>query len=98
MAATTAARIGFSMTFPPVFKALGYGNKTMTQEIFRDDAYCTEVEATVIARDARGIVLDRTIFYPKGGGQAGDAGTIVRADGSTIAIVDTVKSPSPEIL
>jgi len=68
----------------------------MTQEIFRDDAYCTEAEATVESCDARGIVLDRTIFYPKGGGQAGDAGTITRTDGTTIAIVDTVKgAPSP---
>jgi len=71
----------------------------MTQEIFRDDAYCTQAEATVEAADARGIVLDRTIFYPKGGGQAGDAGTITRADGSSVAIADTVKGEAPgEIL
>ncbi len=67
----------------------------MTQEIFREEPYRTEAEATVQSCDAGGIVLDRTIFYPKGGGQAGDAGMIVRADGSTVAIADTVKAPSP---
>ena len=63
----------------------------MTQEIFREEPYRTEAEATVQSCDAGGIVLDRTIFYPKGGGQAGDAGVMVRADGSTLAIADTVK-------
>ena len=67
----------------------------MTQEIFREEPYRTEVEATVESCDAGGIVLDRTIFYPKGGGQAGDAGVIVRPVGSTITIIDTVKTPSP---
>jgi misacylated tRNA(Ala) deacylase len=67
----------------------------MTHEMFRDEPYRTEAEATVQSVDAGGIVLDRTIFYPKGGGQAGDAGTIVRADGSVITIADTIKSPSP---
>ena len=71
----------------------------MTQELFRDDPYRAEAEATVLLHDARGIVLDRTVFYPRGGGQAGDAGTLVRADGSTIAIADTVKGETPgEIL
>ena len=64
----------------------------MTQEMFRDNAYCTDAEAVVVSHDDRGIVLDRTIFYPKGGGQAGDAGTLVRADGTTVAIADTVKA------
>jgi misacylated tRNA(Ala) deacylase len=63
----------------------------MTEEMFRDEPYRAEAEATVVSHDARGIVLDRTVFYPRGGGQAGDAGTLVRADGSTIAIADTVK-------
>jgi len=67
----------------------------MTEELFREDAYCTEAPATVVGCDERGIVLDRTVFYPRGGGQAGDSGLLIRADGSTIAIVDTVKAPSP---
>ena len=63
----------------------------MTDELFRDDAYLTEVPARVVSCDARGIVLDRTVFYPRGGGQAGDCGALVREDGSAIAITDTVK-------
>ena len=67
----------------------------MTLELYRDDAYRTEVDATVVRCDAPGIVLDRTIFYPRGGGQAGDAGVLVRADGSAVAIADTVKGEAP---
>jgi misacylated tRNA(Ala) deacylase len=71
----------------------------MTYEIFREEPYAREAAATVVARDVRGIVLDRTIFYPRGGGQAGDAGAIVLANGASIAIADTVKGEAPgEIL
>jgi len=70
-----------------------------TEELFREDAYRTESPARVVACDARGIVLDRTVFYPRGGGQAGDSGALVRDDGSAIAITDTVKGEAPgEIL
>jgi len=70
-----------------------------TEELFREDAYRTESPARVVACDARGIVLDRTVFYPRGGGQAGDSGALVRGDGSAIAITDTVKGEAPgEIL
>jgi misacylated tRNA(Ala) deacylase len=67
----------------------------MTEELFRDDAYLAEAPARVVSCDARGIVLDRTVFYPRGGGQAGDAGNLVRADGSAIPIADTVKGEAP---
>ena len=63
----------------------------MTQELFRQDAYLAECSATVTAITPAGIVLDRTVFYPLGGGQAGDAGVLVLADGREIAIVDTRK-------
>ena len=67
----------------------------MTEDLFRDDAYLAEAPARVVSCDARGIVLDRTVFYPRGGGQAGDAGNLVRADGSAIPIADTVKGEAP---
>jgi len=67
----------------------------MTEEIFRDEPYRKDAEATIAALDARGIVLDRTIFYPRGGGQAGDAGVLRRNDGAGIAIADTVKGDVP---
>src|SRR5436190_7615828 len=64
----------------------------MTEELFREDAYRRETTASVVGCDERGVVLDRTIFYPRGGGQAGDSGVLVRADGSTALIVDTIKA------
>jgi len=63
----------------------------MTEEIFREDAYATSAQARVISSDARGIVLDRTVFYPRGGGQAGDSGALVRDDGTTVKVSDTIK-------
>ena len=61
----------------------------MTEELFRDDATRLECTAIVVALDESGIVLDRTVFYPLGGGQAGDGGTLTAADGTQLAIVDT---------
>ncbi|MGZ5104195.1 MAG: alanine--tRNA ligase-related protein, partial [Usitatibacter sp.] len=58
----------------------------MTEELFREEPYRTQAEAAVLAIDARGIVLDRTNFYPRGGGQAGDAGALAPPGGSVIAI------------
>ena len=65
-----------------------------TEELFRTDSYLRECAATIIAVDESGIVLDRTEFYPSGGGQPGDSGTLVLADGGAIAIADTVKGDS----
>ncbi len=71
----------------------------MTEEIFRDDAYQRSCSARVIAVDATGIRLDRTVFYPMGGGQPGDTGRLLRADGVAVAIADTRKGALPgEIL
>jgi misacylated tRNA(Ala) deacylase len=63
----------------------------MTETLFYQDAYLTECEATVGAIDEHGIQLDRTVFYPMGGGQPGDTGRLPTADGREIAIVDTRK-------
>ena len=63
----------------------------MTEELFREDAALLECEATVLAVDEAGIVLDRTVFYPLGGGQAGDAGGLELPDGRRFAVVDTRK-------
>jgi misacylated tRNA(Ala) deacylase len=62
-----------------------------TELLFRDDAYLATATARVVAVHERGIELDRTIFYPTGGGQQGDTGTLVRTSGERIAIVDTRK-------
>ena len=63
-----------------------------TQALFREDAYLTRCEATVAALGEDGILLDRTVFYPLGGGQAGDTGALVLGDGTRIAIADTRKA------
>ncbi len=59
--------------------------------MFRDDAYQKSCAATVVSAGESGIRLDRTVFYPMGGGQPGDCGLLRLADGSEIMIVDTRK-------
>jgi misacylated tRNA(Ala) deacylase len=68
----------------------------MTQDLFRQDAYAQECSAKIIAVTEEGVVLDRTVFYPLGGGQAGDAGWLLLADGTEIAIADTRKCKDAE--
>jgi len=46
--------------------------------------------------DEHAIELDRTIFYPTGGGQQGDAGVLLRENGERIAIVDTRKGEAQD--
>ncbi len=62
-----------------------------TELLFRSDAYLQTTHAKVVAADERGIELDRTVFYPLGGGQPGDTGALVRANGERIVIADTRK-------
>ena len=68
---------------------------TATLELFREDASLDACEATLTALDAAGIRLDRTVFYPHGGGQAGDRGALMLGDDSRIAIADTRKGDLP---
>lgn len=60
----------------------------MTEELFRDDSYLRECDATVVAVTENALVIDRTVFYPLGGGQPGDTGTLSFA-GDSVEIVDT---------
>ena len=64
--------------------------------IFRDDAYQKSCQATVTAVDGAGIRLDRTVFYPTGGGQPGDVGTLRLEDGRTLRIVEARKGADHE--
>jgi misacylated tRNA(Ala) deacylase len=62
-----------------------------TAPLYRDDAYAKACEAQVLAVTPEGgVVLDRTVFYPQGGGQPGDRGLIRRRDGREIAVKDTL--------
>ncbi|MGU7771257.1 alanyl-tRNA editing protein [Burkholderia sp. MR1-5-21] len=63
-----------------------------THALFRENAYLAHCEAVVTAVDEDGIRLDRTVFYPLGGGQAGDSGVLMLPDGASIAIADTRKA------
>ena len=67
----------------------------MTELLFRDDAYLKSATARVVAARDGKIELDRTIFYPVGGGQPGDTGFLNRDNGERLAIVDTRKAESP---
>ncbi len=64
---------------------------THSEELFREDANLRECAASLLRIDERGLLLDRTVFYPLGGGQAGDTGELLLADGQVIAIADTRK-------
>ena len=68
----------------------------MTELLFRDDAYARSCAARVVSADEKGIRLDRTVFYPTGGGQPGDTGSLCLASGETIAIADTIKGAGPD--
>ncbi len=66
------------------------------QLIFRDDAYQRSCEATVVSAEEGSIRLERTVFYPMGGGQPGDSGVLRLEDGGEIRIVDARKGAGRE--
>lgn len=63
----------------------------MTEELAATDAYLTETTALVVDVADEGVILDRTVFYPRGGGQPGDTG-ILEWDGGQVAVTDTYKA------
>ena len=63
----------------------------MTDELFSRDAYLRTCDATVTAVNDDGVVLDRTVFYARGGGQPGDTG-LLRWDTGQARVGDTFKS------
>lgn len=62
----------------------------MTEELCARDAYARETQATVGEVLAEGVVLDRTVFYARGGGQPGDSGWL-RWEGDEARVADTVR-------
>jgi len=63
-----------------------------TEALFRADAYLRSCDATVTVVTEGGVELDRTVFYPLGGGQAGDTGWLVTPSGARLRVTDTRKS------
>ncbi|MEX2479553.1 MAG: alanyl-tRNA editing protein [Gammaproteobacteria bacterium] len=69
----------------------------MTEELFREDAYRRQCGAMVVALSDGEVELDRTVFYPEGGGQPGDRGVLRSSVGEEIAVVDTRKDAAGRI-
>ena len=69
----------------------------MTERLFLDEPYRTSTQATVLSAGPEGVVLDRTVFYARGGGQPGDTG-MLRWDGGEMAVTDTVKGEGEAVL
>jgi misacylated tRNA(Ala) deacylase len=68
----------------------------MTEELFREDSYLQETDAVIVAVGDSAVILDRTVFYPQGGGQPGDSGAMTWNDGKA-AIVATIYGDSGTI-
>jgi len=69
----------------------------VTEPLFRADAYLREAEGRVVSASDDGIVLDRSIFYPTGGGQPGDGG-VLEWDGGSTPITTASKGEGDDIL
>jgi misacylated tRNA(Ala) deacylase len=69
----------------------------MTERLFLDDPSLASTAATVVETGPDRVVLDRTIFYARGGGQPGDSG-VLRWNGCETIIADTVKGEGDAIV
>lgn len=55
-----------------------------TIKLYNDNVYLSECTATVTDVTEKGVILDRTIFFPEGGGQSSDIGTLINSSDETI--------------
>lgn len=61
-----------------------------TEELAGKDSYLRLNEGNVLEVVDGGVILDRTVFYARGGGQPGDTGTI-HWDGGEVEVIDTIR-------
>ena len=65
----------------------------MTDALYLQDAYRIDFESVVSASESAGVLLESTAFYPTGGGQPCDTGTLVDRDGREHRVLEVVKDP-----
>jgi misacylated tRNA(Ala) deacylase len=70
----------------------------ITEPLFQQDAYLRSCAATIVEMGETGVVLDRTVFYPLGGGQPGDSGVLRAVDGGEWRVVDARKGEGGRIV
>ena len=63
----------------------------MTEELFATDAYARTCQASVMDAGTDGVVLDRTVFYARSGGQPGDTGWLMWGGGKA-RVIDTIRT------
>jgi len=68
----------------------------MTEDLFSTDAYLKTCKATVVEVYDQGVVLDRTVFYARGGGQPGDTG-MIRWKGGEVHVEDAFKQNAQHV-
>jgi len=68
----------------------------MTELLYFTDSYVRSFDAVVVDRDAERVVLDRTAFYPTGGGQPHDRGWLQGRTGERLEVVD-VRREGPRV-
>ena len=72
-----------------------FARRKMAEKLYHVDSYLREFDAVVTAVSESWVTLDRTAFYPRGGGQPSDQGQIIR-DGESFAVAQ-VKTQEGEI-
>jgi misacylated tRNA(Ala) deacylase len=62
-----------------------------TIELFRANGYLQSCDAIIVDIDSNKLMTDQTVFYPEGGGQPGDIGSLISRNGEELQITDTLK-------
>jgi len=65
----------------------------MTRKLYWDDPYQREFDGRVVALDGERVILDQTVFHPRGGGLVGDMGEI-----GGVRVVETAKGEGDSII